>query len=287
MLWFDRYDPLPPWKVGCDRTQLKTMDLAIVIVHGSWHTPQHYSRLVEALKAKGFDNIYCPRLASAVESLPLPPTANLAHDTLTIRQRVESLADAAHPILVVMHSYGGVVGDNALSDLLWSQRQAAGKPGGVVHLVYAAAFIIPAGTSLLTPFNGEMLPWLKEDATSRTVEMLDPRTSFYSDVDDDDEAQKLLDTLVLCPASVVRDETSSDPYESVGKGLDATYLVCMNDYRMTTAGQEAMASLLGEERVMYYCEAGHCPMVTQPGVIAEIVREAWARSKKRLEIAGS
>lgn len=153
-----------------------------------------------------------------------------------------------------------------------------------MHLVYTAAFVIPAATSLLTPFRGEIAPWLREDASHGTIEMIDPRMSLYNDIKDDAEAQKWLDKLVLCPASVVKDETSSDPYESVGKGLDATYLVCMNDHRMTTAGQEAMASLLGEERVMYYCEAGHCPMVTQPGVIAEIAREAWAKSKKRLVV---
>ncbi|KAF2170208.1 hypothetical protein M409DRAFT_19811 [Zasmidium cellare ATCC 36951] len=226
------------------------MDLAIVIVHGSWHVPQHYSLLIEALNKKGFENVHYPRLPSAVNALPLPPTATLAHDSLTIHQKVESLADAGHPILIIMHSYGGVVGGNALSDLLWPQRQAANKLGGVVHLVYAAAFVIPGGTSLLTPFNGAMVPWLEEDTTNGTIEMLDPRRSHYSDIKDEAEAQKWLDMCVLCPVSAVRDETTSDPYEFVGKGVDATYLVCKGDCRLTTEAQEGMAMLLGDQRVM-------------------------------------
>ncbi|KAK4503867.1 hypothetical protein PRZ48_004782 [Zasmidium cellare] len=258
------------------------MDLAIVIVHGSWHTPQHYTLLTSALKSKGFANVQCPRLPSAVDKLPIPPNANLANDTLEIHQQVESLADAGHPILLILHSYGGVVGGNALNDLLWPQRQAANKPGGVVHLVYAAAFIIPANTSLLTPFDGNMVPWLDEDTVNGTIEHPDPREANYNDIKDDAKAQEWLDMCVLCPASVVRDETSSDPYEHIGKGVDATYLVCKGDTRLTMAAQEKMAELLGEKRVMMYCEAGHCPMITQPGILAEVVMEAWVRSREGL-----
>ncbi len=39
-------------------------ELAVVICHGSYHTPALYQPLVDALKARGFD-AYCPQLPTA------------------------------------------------------------------------------------------------------------------------------------------------------------------------------------------------------------------------------
>lgn len=117
--------------------------------------------------------------------------------------------------------------------------------------------------------------------------MLDPRKSHYGDIKDDKEAQKWLDLCVLCPGSVIKDETTSDPLRFVGKGLDATYLVCRRDYRLKTEVQEGMASLLGDEREVVYCDAGHGPMVSFSERVAEVVMRAWMKSKKRLESESS
>ena len=46
-----------------------------------------------------------------------------------------------------MHSYGGVVGSNALERLSWQERNEKGQKGGVVAIVYLAAFLLPLGTS--------------------------------------------------------------------------------------------------------------------------------------------
>ncbi|KAK5175280.1 uncharacterized protein LTR77_000418 [Saxophila tyrrhenica] len=256
---------------------------AVVLCHGAWHIPRHYADVVTHLNSKGFTRVHVPRLPSATDTLPLPPTANLAHDTAEIRSTIQALVEEGQQVVLLMHSYGGVVGSNALDGLLWPQRQAKGLPGGVIHLIYMAAFVIPAGTSLTTPFEGEMMPWLTEDTENGIIHMNDPRHAFYEHIESDAEAQEWLDMTVLCPSSVVRDTLQCAPYERIGQGVDATYLVCSQDKELTVPVQEAMATLLGDTRTMEYCDAGHCVMLGYAETIADVVGRAYQRSRVRLE----
>jgi hypothetical protein len=57
-------------------------------------------------------------------------------------------------VVVVMHSYGGLVGSNAVTmELSFSHREASGMPGGVVRLFYLAAFVLGEGQSALGTFG--------------------------------------------------------------------------------------------------------------------------------------
>ena len=111
---------------------------------------------MDHLKQNGFEDVYCPRLPSATEILPLPATANLEGDTAAIHSAIESLVVSGGDVIALMHSYGGVVGTNALDGLLAPQRNALSLEGGVVHIVYMAACVQPAGSRHVDSFNGQM-----------------------------------------------------------------------------------------------------------------------------------
>ena len=55
-------------------------------------------------------------------------------------------------VVLVMHSYGGIAGTNAVSGLEAELRREEGKEGGVVHCLFVAAFLVPKGKSLLGMF---------------------------------------------------------------------------------------------------------------------------------------
>lgn len=48
-----------------------------------------------------------------------------------------------------MASYGGIPGSDAMISLLKEYRQKHGKPGGIIHVIYLAAFMLVIGQSLL------------------------------------------------------------------------------------------------------------------------------------------
>ncbi|KAL5371257.1 hypothetical protein DPSP01_014389 [Paraphaeosphaeria sporulosa] len=258
------------------------MEPAALIVSGSWHLPIHYAGLANSLHKAGFRDVRNPKLPTAVEKLPVPAEAIIEGDTKVIRAELASLADAAHSITIFCHSYGGVLASNSVDGFLWAQRKAAGKPGGVVHIVYMAAFIIPVGTALGDSFGGKIPEWLRVDEKDGTLHISDHRMSFYNDLDDA-EAQTWAGKCVHCSLHCFQDKLTSAPYEYIGKGLDATYLVCKQDYRLIEPIQEAMATLLGEDRKMEYIDVGHCAMVGAPEEVASVVWRAWESSKSRLE----
>jgi hypothetical protein len=71
-------------------------------------------------------------------------------------------ADAGKDVILVMHSYGGVPGSAAAKDLSKEERAKESKPGGIVRLVYLAAFPIEEGVSL-DDLGGSLSSWCQVD----------------------------------------------------------------------------------------------------------------------------
>lgn len=64
------------------------------------------------------------------------PRLSLVDDALAIRTELtRQIEYEGKTVVVVMHSYGGLVGSEAITeDLSYAKRQAQGLPGGVIHL---------------------------------------------------------------------------------------------------------------------------------------------------------
>jgi hypothetical protein len=137
-------------------TQFSTfVNVAIVIVQGSFHIPLAYRTLTESLQHRGFDT-FQPELPSCSNVGDDDfPSKTLHDDSMVVQSLIERLVKNENKrVFVVMHSYGGLVGSNAISeDLSFKDRKAAGLPGGVFHLFYIAAFLLDMGQSVLGTFG--------------------------------------------------------------------------------------------------------------------------------------
>lgn len=131
---------------------------AILIVHGAWHHPAYLHSLVHELRQKGHD-VSCPHLPTCNNAIP--PNKKFEDDVKLIRDTATTLADEGKEIIALMHSYGGVVGTDALYDLSLQSRSTAGLNGGIRRLVYMCAFIPQKGQSLAGIFGGGLPPWLE------------------------------------------------------------------------------------------------------------------------------
>src|ERR1700727_3312048 len=94
----------------------------IVLAHGAWADGSSWSEVIPKLAAKGL----------SVTAVQLPLTS-LADDAATVKRAI-ALEDG--PVLLVGHSYGGVV------------ITEAGNDSKVSGLVYVAAFAPDAGESV-------------------------------------------------------------------------------------------------------------------------------------------
>jgi hypothetical protein len=128
-----------------------------VFVPGAWHTPDTFDGIRALLSKRGHDSeaIALPSVG-AVEPTKSGLHVDIAHTNGVLR----ALADQGHQIIVVTHSYGGMVGAGAVEGLGYAQRSKAGQLGGVIMVVWLAAFVTPKGKSVIDMLGGNWLPWM-------------------------------------------------------------------------------------------------------------------------------
>ena len=143
------------------------MSPTLVFIGGGWHVPASYSKLINALQTAGYD-VHFPVHPSMVCLSPVssiclsllivfrfqqdqnrPPTNDLATDTAALRKYVGDLVNKGHTVTVLMHSYGGQVGTNALFDMGVESRARENLSGGVSLLIYMCAFALLENGSMI------------------------------------------------------------------------------------------------------------------------------------------
>jgi pimeloyl-ACP methyl ester carboxylesterase len=130
-----------------------------VLLHGAWHTPTCWDRVVAVLDKSGYSAV-TPALPSSGSN---PPTPDWSLDIETIRATVYDLVQE-NDIVVVMHSFSGMTGGTALHGLDKQACLLKGLKGGVVRLIYIAAFLVPEGFQH-SPYNtrDNMIEEMKTD----------------------------------------------------------------------------------------------------------------------------
>lgn len=129
---------------------------------GAWITPATFDAVRAKLAEKGI-----PSEAPAHPSIGAePPNKTLADDTASLRSVLTQLVEVeGKDVVVVGHSYGGVVASCAVEGLAKTDRKAAGQEGGVVRIIYLAAFALDKGQSLLDMLGGQYLPWMEVEVS--------------------------------------------------------------------------------------------------------------------------
>lgn len=128
----------------------------IVFVPGSWHTSACFGPVRDALHSRGWKTEAVDNPTVGAE----PPVKRLDDDANALRAVLERLAEQGDQIVLVVHSYGGMVGANAAKGLGYRQRQQQGLPGGIVMFMYMAAFVAPLGKSVKDMLGGGPLSWM-------------------------------------------------------------------------------------------------------------------------------
>lgn len=124
------------------------MKPTFVLVVGSWHTAACYDPLVKALADAGYASVaVAPRCLNSS-----PPTTSFQPDADAIKDAISGLSG---DVILVMHSYGGVVGTSAVGDLVANQPEVAAR---IRRLVYLAAFVPVKGENLWEAFTAAPVP---------------------------------------------------------------------------------------------------------------------------------
>lgn len=127
-----------------------------VFVPGAWHAADTFDVVRDLMQKRG--------LATEAISTPsvgaFPPDKGLHADIEHTRAVLKEMVEAGRQIVLVNHSYGGMVGAGAVEGLGYSQRCKVGLPGGVIMVVWMAAFVTPKGKSVKDILGGNFPPWM-------------------------------------------------------------------------------------------------------------------------------
>jgi pimeloyl-ACP methyl ester carboxylesterase len=257
--------------------------LAIVVVQGSFHTPQVYHRLTERLKHHGHAT-FQPGLPSCskIDDADFP-SKTLHDDSAVVKSVVEQLVtEQNRTVFVIMHSYGGLVGTNAISEeLSCTYRKSAGLLGGVVHLFYIAAFVLDVGQSVLGTFGDSPNNEVKASnclsvVVNRVTDNLQHNgrcyfkggaSLLYNDLPDDEAA--LWESRLIPQSYAVQ---TSNMEHAAYKHTSSTYLICEKDKALPPQYQEMFAKAAGAK--IFKMASGHMPMLSQLDVLVKKVMNA-------------
>ena len=127
----------------------------LIFTPGAWHTPEFFSEIILKLEPLGYKCIGYPLLAVGHE----PAVKDLQPDSEAIHKLVSDQADAGNDVVIVAHSWSGIIVSGALDGLGKAEREKAGKKGGVLRIAYIASFVPAEGVSLITAFGGTPPDW--------------------------------------------------------------------------------------------------------------------------------
>jgi len=247
----------------------------ILLVPGAWHTPSGFSPLTNYLTQHGY-TVEGISLGSVGSSAPQP---NFDADVQAIASTIRKHADQGSDILILFHSYGGIPGSSACEGLLKSDRETAGKNGGIVHLIYCAAFAVEEGVSLMDGLGGEPLPWWNFSSDQMTLMPKTPVETFYNDINDKEMLDELVGSLKPQSYGALWSKSTYAPWRDV----ESTYVLCERDEALPVQGQREMVANAkkvieetggkGSMREVSL-NTSHSPFLSRPEELGRIVRTA-------------
>jgi len=229
----------------------------VIFVTGAWHKPHLYAGLLEGLQRTRFPVIapYLPSIGGTCDSF--------YDDVHVVRRAIAEEVSQGHEIVVLMHSYGGMVGSAAVQGY---SKQEVSRGGGVIRMIYMAAFALETGVSLMNAFNNTPLPWW-QSVNPKQWRAVNPGYVFCNDLDSE-KAEWLSGQLDL----QAKGSFESKQTYAAWKDIDSTYIVCTHDNFIPKQAQVAMASQPGGKFTIEYLEASHCPWLSIPEQTLDLIR---------------
>jgi len=224
--------------------------VSIVLVHGGFVDGSGWQGVHEALLNNEYEVIVAQN-----------PTLSLADDVAVAKR---AIAAAKHPVVLVGHSYGGVV------------ITEAGNDPKVSSLAYIAAFAPDTGESVETlianpPPGAAVPPILPPQEGFLMLDKLKFADSFAADVDPS-TARFMADSQVPWGVEALAGKVTVPAWKS----KPSFYLVASDDRMIPPPAQRAMAERAGAR--VTETSGSHAVYVSKPTEVARLIEQAAEQS---------
>lgn len=224
----------------------------LLLVHGSWHGPWCWERLIPELGRLGIES----------RTVALPSCAADPGPWGSLQDDAEAVSAAAGridgPVVVLGHSYGGVV------------ISQARYPANVARLIYLGAVMPDSGRSLVSYLPPGPLPEYVLDRGDGTLMV--NRAVIGRDLYGDCDAA----TVAWASDRVVPQNASAPmtPIDAAAwRQTRSTYVVLGDDLAIPTPLQRVFAGMATEAREL---PGSHSPFAARPAALAALVADVLA-----------
>jgi pimeloyl-ACP methyl ester carboxylesterase len=226
----------------------------IVLVHGAWADGSSWSRVIPLLEADGYH----------VVAAQLPLTSLADDDAATQRAIARITKLYPGPVLLVGHSYGGVViGDTP------------GNDPNVAGLVYVAAFAPDSGESALSllgtlKVGSPLTPFLLFDNANQfvTISAQGVAAAFAQDLSRPEQVE-----LTATQGQTSLADLKATPTVTPAWRTKPTWFIVAAQDKAITAGlEESMAERIGATTITL--PTCHLAMLQEPQRVAEFIEQA-------------
>jgi pimeloyl-ACP methyl ester carboxylesterase len=219
---------------------------AIVLVHGGFVDGSGWEDVYRILRKDGYD-------VSIVQN----PTTSLANDVAATRRVI---AEQKSPVVLVGHSYGGVV------------ITEAGNDPNVAGLVYIAAFAPDRGESVAAlikdpPPGASVPPILPPQDGFLALDRAKFAASFAADVNPE-KAEFMANSQLPWGVDALNGAVTQPAWQS----KPSWYLVASDDQMIPPPAQRAMSKRAGSSVVEV--KGSHAVYVSQPEAVADLIKKA-------------
>jgi len=208
-------------------------------------------------------------------------SATCAQDGAAVRVLLLSLfeegSEEEPKIVLVNHSYGGMVGCQAAYGEHLKGRRDAGKSGGVIGIINMAGFPGKEGVSLMQASWGKSAEYVRNNQPAPGLcEVENPVEVFFHDVDADlaNETVKL-----LRPHSMNAFATPPGPSATTEPALKGrlAFLKTTEDKALSPTAQDMIMEMIenmdGVKWLKKEIQTSHSPFLSKPDVTARILEE--------------
>lgn len=133
----------------------------VIFVPGAFHTSAHFQPCVDVLARKSWPATTVSLPGIGEKAARVEPY----DDVKAAQKELRKLVEIEHrEVVLVTHSYGGIPGFQAVKGLERSARAAIDQPGGIICVIFLAAFTIPEGKTIIEVLGEGLPPWAEPRA---------------------------------------------------------------------------------------------------------------------------
>jgi pimeloyl-ACP methyl ester carboxylesterase len=241
---------------------------SFVLVPGAGHGPEVWDKVSTLLKKEGFNSFSVTLPTTAGDS-----SASFKDDVKATQDIIQTETSQGHDVVVVVHSYGGIVGQSAMKGFTTNGTQGpTTNKGHVIGLITMASTFAQAGMAFLDASGGKPPPsWRVVDGFAEI--QVSARELFYHDLpvaEGDGWVSRIRKQSI---------KALTDDREIVYPGwqdVPVWTLITTDDKALPPEAQKMMvaASKESAEITVREIDSSHSPMLSRSKEVVEFMLEA-------------